>query len=210
MQRCAGLELFTRAQQLFLSGCSLLGSLGLSLLQQCHLFPLHHPGFKVCCLDATCSFVFFVISHQSQQVFPLILLSLFPHSSSCSAGHFFFFNISRHCSAHFSSNFYFYWQVIALHCYGGLCHTSVRISHDYMYVLPSFFGLSPPPLSPSLRCYRSGRRRCLCSHSSFTLVTYFTRDECVYTRQCCSLRMSHSLLPLASRPQVHSLSGNDS
>ena len=108
------------------------------------LFPPHHPGFKVCCLDPTCSVVFCVISHQSQQVFPLMWLSLFSLLLIlCS----YFFNITRHWSAHCSFDFSFDWRIIALHCCGGLCHTSVRISHDYMYV-PSLFGLSPPPTPP--------------------------------------------------------------
>ena len=63
-------------------------------------FPLHHPGSKACCLDATCSFVFYVISRQSQQVFPLMLLSLFSPLLILFSLFFFFFLISRDTGLH--------------------------------------------------------------------------------------------------------------
>ena len=32
--------------------------------------------------------------------------------------------------------FLFYWRVIALQCCGGLCHISMQISHNYIYISP--------------------------------------------------------------------------
>lgn len=39
-------------------------------------------------------------------------------------------------------NISFYWRIISLQCCGGLCHASIQISHNYIYI-PSLLSLPP-------------------------------------------------------------------
>ena len=39
-------------------------------------------------------------------------------------------------------NISFYWRIIALQCCGGLCHASIQIGHNYIYI-PSLLSLPP-------------------------------------------------------------------
>ena len=40
--------------------------------------------------------------------------------------------------------FFFNWKIITLQCYTGLCHTTVRTSHNYVYIVPPSSASLPP------------------------------------------------------------------
>ena len=50
-------------------------------------------------------------------------------------------------------SFFFYWGIIALQYFVGLCHVSTWMSHSYTYI-PSFLLPSPPHPTP-LGCHRA-------------------------------------------------------
>ena len=97
---------------------------------------------------------------------------------------------------------FFNWRKIALQCCICFCHTTMRISHNYIYT-PSLLSLLPLlPRSHSYRFSQSTSLGSLCytaaSHSLSVL------HMIVYVCQCHFLKSPHPFLPPLC-PEVHSL-----
>ena len=100
--------------------------------------------------------------------------------------------------------FIFNWRIIALQYCVGFCHISTWISHRYTYV-PSL--LKFPPIStwsqPSRFLQSTGLSSLSHTANSHWL---FILHMIVYMLPCCSLHLSHPLLPPLLCPQLFSMS----
>ena len=89
-----------------------------------------------------------------------------------------------------SFKFIFNWRIIALQCCGGLCHTSLWISHNFMYMSSPSWAF-PPPFHPSGSSTEHQAELPLL-YSSFPLAIL---HMIVCICQCYFLNLSYPLLP---------------
>ena len=93
-------------------------------------------------------------------------------------------------------SYIFNWRIIALQCCGGLCHTSLWISHNFMYMSSPSWAF-PTPFHPSGSSTEHQAELPLL-YSNFPLASYFTHDS-VYM----SMLLSQFVLPSPSSHCVH-------
>ena len=115
------------------------------------------------------------------------------------------FSSGNAISCHFFF-FFFNWRIIALQCCGGLCCTSTRIGHNFIYIY-IYISISPPSWA-SLSCHStplSCRRVpgwALCTTDQ--RPAGYLLHMMVYRCPCYFLNLTHPFLPLLCSP-AHSL-----
>lgn len=106
----------------------------------------------------------------------------------------------------FFFQFFFNWRITASQCCGVLCHISMKISHNFIYISPPC--LSSPTPFHSYRSSQSNRLGSLYYTAASCQLSILHMIVCVctyiYMYICYFLNLSYPALPLLC-PPVHSL-----